>query len=51
MYFKNVPVKLLDNPIIFKSIGGTLDNLVDRMVVHRRQIFQMSAQSTIDVSV
>jgi hypothetical protein len=31
--------------------GGTLDNFADRMVSYRRQIFQMSALSTIDGSI
>ena len=36
----------------FASIfGGTLDNFADRMVLYRRQIFQMSALSTIDGSI
>lgn len=32
-------------------IGGTLDNLADRMALCRRQVFQMSALSTIDGSI
>jgi hypothetical protein len=45
-------VQLLDKPMIFGSyIGGTLDNLADRMALCRRQVFQMSALSTIDGSI
>jgi len=46
-------VQLLDKPSDASAsiTGGTLDNFADRMVLYRRQIFQMSALSTIDGSI
>lgn len=42
-------VQLLDKPIGPRTVlyGGTLDNFADRMAMCRRQIFQMSALSTL----
>lgn len=42
-------VQLLDKPIGPRTVlyGGTLDNFADRMALCRRQIFQMSALSTL----
>ena len=44
-----VLVQLLDKPIDLRVaiLGGTLDNFADRMALCRRQIFQMSALSTL----
>lgn len=44
-----VLVQLLDKPIGPRAVlcGGTLDNFADRMALCRRQIFQMSALSTL----
>jgi hypothetical protein len=44
-----VLVQLLDKPIDPRVVlcGGTLDNFADRMASCRRQIFQMSALSTL----
>lgn len=44
-----VLVQLLDKPIGLRTVlyGGTLGNFADRMALRRRQIFQMSALSTL----
>jgi hypothetical protein len=40
-------IRQTNRPSRVVSYGGTLDNFADRMALCRRQIFQMSALSTL----
>ena len=46
-YGSRAVIRQTNRPFVAVLYGGTLDNFADRMALCRRQIFQMSALSTL----